>query len=89
VTNTLPPPPEVSPLIPDAPLPILEALTLGPDTIGFAITGEATGSWTLQESTDFVNWTSLQTIDLTAGGLQHSEADDRGALRFFRLQSDP
>jgi hypothetical protein len=89
VSSTLPPPPEVSPIAPDAPLPKLEALTLEEDTIDFNITGDATGNWTLQESTDFVNWTPLQTIYLPAGGLQHSEADDRGAKRFFRLKSSP
>jgi regulation of enolase protein 1 (concanavalin A-like superfamily) len=88
VSSTLPPP-LVNPVFPDSPLPKLEAVTLGDGTIGFNVTGESGGNWILQESTDAVNWTPLQTFTLPASGLQHSEADERGATRFFRLRSNP
>ncbi|RYD64601.1 MAG: hypothetical protein EOP83_09350 [Verrucomicrobiaceae bacterium] len=67
----------------------MEAFTLEDEAVSFNLTGQATGIWALQESPDFLNWSTLQTFDVTAGDLQHSEAHDRGAQRFFRLQSNP
>ncbi|MCW1925901.1 InlB B-repeat-containing protein [Luteolibacter arcticus] len=89
VSSTLPPPPEVNPTTPEDPLPKIEAFTLEDGTVDFNVTGEATGLWTLEESTDFVTWSPLQTMTLEAGGLQHSEADERGEKRFLRLKSEP
>ncbi|MCW1925897.1 Ig-like domain-containing protein [Luteolibacter arcticus] len=89
VSSTLPPPPEVSPTTPEDPLPKIEEFTLEDGTVDFNITGEATGLWTLEESTDFLTWSPLQTMTLEAGGLQHSEADERGEKRFLRLRSEP
>ncbi|MCW1923070.1 tandem-95 repeat protein [Luteolibacter arcticus] len=88
VSSTLPSPP-VNPVFSGDPLPKLEGFTLEDGTVDFNITGEAAGIWTLEESTDFVTWSPLQTMTLEAGGLQHSEADERGAKRFLRLQSSP
>ncbi|MES2924686.1 MAG: Calx-beta domain-containing protein [Verrucomicrobiota bacterium] len=75
--------------IPPTSLPTLGALTLEEDTVSFAGTGDPGSTWLLQESTDFVNWTPLQTITLIDGSIQHSEADDRLQQRFFRLQASP
>ena len=72
-----------------ATLPTLGALTLEEDTISFSITAEEPGTWVLEESTDFATWTPLQTITLPAGGIQHREADELQARRFFRLHANP
>jgi hypothetical protein len=74
---------------PPTTLPTLGALTLEEDFVRFDITSEEPGTWVLEESSDFATWTPLQTITLTGETIEHREADDRGAKRFFRLQSSP
>lgn len=67
--------------------PTIGPLTLGNEMVSFSITNETNSTWLLQDSTNGVTWTPLQTITINDGAVQHSEADDRRALRLFRLQS--
>ncbi|MES2919982.1 MAG: LamG-like jellyroll fold domain-containing protein [Verrucomicrobiota bacterium] len=90
VSNPAPAAP-IEPAVSTAPasLPALGAFTLDEGTVSFAVTGDPNSKWLIQESTDFVNWKPLQTINLIDGSIQHNEADERGAKRFFRMQASP
>ena len=77
-----------APIVPNT-LPTMGELVLEDDAVDFSITGEPESNWILQESTDLEVWTSLQTLSLPGGTVHHSEGDDRGEKRFFRLQAAP
>ena len=77
-----------APIVPTT-LPTMGELVLDDDAFSFSITGEPEGTWILQESTDLEVWTPLQTLSLPGGTVHHSEGDDRGEKRFFRLQAAP
>jgi hypothetical protein len=73
--------------------PTISSVTLTPDLVNFTVSGEADSIWLLEESTDLVHWTPVQSVTLVDGIIQHSEADDAQPRRFFRCvwtqQSQP
>jgi hypothetical protein len=54
--------------------------------VGFTVMGALNSTWLLEESSDGVRWSPLQTITLVGGAIRQSEADDRRPLRLFRLR---
>jgi regulation of enolase protein 1 (concanavalin A-like superfamily) len=63
----------------------ISSLTLSPDQVSFSVTGEADSVWLLQESTDLIHWTPVQSVSLIDGTIQHNEADAAQPRRFFRF----
>ena len=68
---------------------VIGPLGLGPESINFIVSGDTNSIWQLEESTDLINWTPLQTVGLVNQTLQQVEADDARPARFLRLRWMP
>lgn len=84
VTNAvLTPAAQVLPLAPAE----LGPITFDADTARFTVSGATNSVWQLQESSDGVTWSTLQSLTLIDGAVQQSEADDARPMRLFRLSA--
>src|SRR5262249_45690274 len=61
-------------------------LTVQNESVDFQVTGDPDLMWQLEESTDAINWTPLQSFRLLGGSIQHSEADTQQPVRLLRLK---
>lgn len=61
-----------------------ENFAAGDGIVSFTVTGS--GLWTLETSTNLVDWTSLgEEMNIINGSVDHSQNDDGGVTRFYQL----
>jgi regulation of enolase protein 1 (concanavalin A-like superfamily) len=67
----------------------MKSFNVGAGTADFTIVGANDTLWELQESSDMITWTTLDTINLIGGSVDHAQGDDARPVRFFRLVLAP
>jgi hypothetical protein len=84
-------------LIPDAcesaPAAAVTLVAVNRKASGNAVTLSLEGTpgttWTLERSSDLVNWTAVETVTLTAGAVSRTVSEPAEAARvFYRLRHD-